>query len=80
MELLLHFEFHIILLHLIILITLNNMKKRIDIAQLLSPDLKSRMRAKDLRLLVKNSGAKSVVIDFGGVKFATRSFIDEFYN
>jgi len=56
------------------------MKKRIDIAQLLSPDLKSRMRAKDLRLLVKNSGAKSVVIDFGGVKFATRSFIDEFYN
>ena len=38
------------------------------------------MRAKDLRLLVKNSGAKSVVIDFSGVKFATRSFIDEFYN
>ena len=61
------------------LITLNNMKK-IDIAAILSPDLKSRMRAQDLKELVKNSGADTVEMDFKGVKFATRSFIDEFYN
>ena len=54
--------------------------KTIDIAQLLSPDLKSRMRAQDLRLLIANSEAKVVIMDFSGVKFATRSFIDEFYN
>ena len=54
--------------------------KTIDIAQLLSPDLKSRMRAQDLKLLVENSGADAVEMDFQGVKFATRSFIDEFYN
>lgn len=52
----------------------------IDIAAFLSPDLKSRMRAQDLKHLIENSGADSVVIDFQGVKFATRSFIDEFYN
>ena len=54
--------------------------KTIDIAQLLSPDLKSRMRAQDLKLLIENSEADVVEMDFHGVKFATRSFIDEFYN
>lgn len=54
--------------------------KTVDIAQLMSADLKSRMRAQDLKLLVENSGEKSVIFDFKGVKFATRSFIDEFYN
>ena len=54
--------------------------KIIDVAQLLSPDLKSRMRAQDLKLLIENSEEKEVVLDFQGVKFATRSFIDEFYN
>ena len=54
--------------------------KTIDIAQILSPDLKSRMRAQDLKLLIENSEEKEVVLDFQGVKFATRSFIDEFYN
>lgn len=54
--------------------------KTIDIAQLLSPDLKSRMRVQDLRLFIENSDVKDVVLDFKGVKFATRSFIDEFYN
>ena len=29
--------------------------KTIDIVQLLSPDLKSRMRAKDLKQLIENS-------------------------
>ena len=50
--------------------------KSIDIAQILSPDLKSRMRAQDLKLLIENSEEKEVVLDFQGVKFATRSFID----
>ena len=54
--------------------------KTIDIAEILSPDLKSRMRAQDLKLLIENSGVDAVNLDFQGVKFATRSFIDEFYN
>ena len=54
--------------------------KTIDIAQILSPDLKSRMRVQDLRLLMENSDDDAFVVDFHGVKFATRSFIDEFYN
>ena len=54
--------------------------KTIDIAQSLSPDLKSRMRAQDLKQLIENSEADIVEMDFHGVKFATRSFIDEFYN
>lgn len=54
--------------------------KTIDIAQILSPDLKSRMRAQDLRLYIKNSEANAVNLDFSHVKFATRSFMDEFYN
>ena len=38
------------------------------------------MRAQDLKLLIENSEADVVEMDFHGVKFATRSFIDEFYN
>ena len=64
---------------LTILITLNKMKT-IKIEQILSPDLKSRMRAQDLRQLIENSEVEAVELDFQGVKFATRSFIDEFYN
>ena len=57
-----------------------NKMKTINIAEILSPDLKSRMRAQDLKLLADNSGEKTIQMDFSGVKFATRSFIDEFYN
>lgn len=64
---------------LITLTILSNMKI-IDIADILTPDLKSRMRAQDLKLMIENSEADAVVMDFQGVKFATRSFIDEFYN
>ena len=52
----------------------------IDITSILSPDLKSRSRANDLLLFVKNSNESEVIIDFSKVMFATRSFIDEFYN
>ena len=61
------------------LIILSNMKT-IDIAEILSPDLKSRMRAQDLKLLMENSSEDAFVLDFANVKFATRSFMDEFYN
>ena len=54
--------------------------KKIDIAAILSPDLKSRMRAQDLKAFIENRGADVVEMDFQGVKFAARSFIDEFYN
>lgn len=54
--------------------------RTIDITQILSPDLKSRVRVDDLMLFIKNSQEAAVVIDFSNVKFATRSFIDEFYN
>ena len=54
--------------------------KTIDIAQILTSDLKSRMRAQDLKQLIENSESSVVELDFQGVQFATRSFIDEFYN
>lgn len=54
--------------------------RTIDIAAILSPDLKSRMRAQDLKMYIENGGADAVEIDFRNVKFATRSFMDEFYN
>lgn len=54
--------------------------RTIDITEILSPDLKSRMRAQDLKLYIENGGANAVEIDFRNVKFATRGFIDEFYN
>ena len=54
--------------------------RTIDITQILSPELKTRVRVNDLRLYVENTREDVVVIDFRNVKFATRSFIDEFYN
>jgi len=52
----------------------------IDITQILSSDLKSRLRVNDLRLFIENCQEDAVVLDFRNVKFATRSFMDEFYN
>lgn len=54
--------------------------RTVDISQILSPDLKSRLRVRDLRLFIENCQEDVVVLDFGNVAFATRSFIDEFYN
>lgn len=54
--------------------------RTIDITQILSPDLKSRCSVNDLRLFIENSQEDAVALDFNNVKFATRSFIDEFYN
>lgn len=56
------------------------MNTTIDIATLLKPDLMSRFAVADLLLYIQNTGSESVVVDFAGVKFATRSFVDEYYN
>ncbi len=47
----------------------------IDITRILSQDLKSRSRANDLLLFIKNSNESEVTIDFRNVMFATMSFI-----
>lgn len=52
----------------------------INISTLLKPDLMSRFAVADLLLYIHNTGSESVVVDFAGVKFATRSFVDEYYN
>lgn len=52
----------------------------IDITSILSENLKSRSLVSDLLLYIKNSNYGEVTIDFSKVKFATRSFMDEFYN
>ena len=54
--------------------------RTIDITEILSQDLKSRMRAKDLKDYVDNIQENEIKLDFQKVNFATRSFIDEFYN
>lgn len=56
------------------------MKTNIDITTILSQDLKSRFAVNDLRLYIENTGSDDVVVDFANVKFATRSFVDEYYN
>jgi hypothetical protein len=56
------------------------MKNIIDITNLLSADLKSRYAVNDLLLFINNTEGDDIVIDFANVKFATRSFIDEYYN
>lgn len=53
--------------------------KTFYIAKILNPDLMSRPLADDFYNYVKNSGEAKVIIDFSGVHFVTRSFMDEFY-
>ncbi|WP_304719847.1 hypothetical protein [uncultured Alistipes sp.] len=55
-------------------------RHQIDITNILGPDLKSRIGVHDLLLFIQNTNSEKVVVDFANVKFATRSFIDEFYN
>ena len=56
--------------------------KTINIAEILSPDLGFRALARGFRQFVEeNYAAEEVVtIDFSGVQFASRAFMDEFYN
>ena len=53
---------------------------RSEITTILGHDLKSRLAVKDLLLYIQNTGSKEVVVDFTNAQFATRSFIDEYYN
>lgn len=53
---------------------------RIDITDVLAQDLKSRSWADDFYAFVMNTNEHELEIDFHNVKFATRSFVDEFYN
>lgn len=56
--------------------------KTINIAEiLLSPDLGSRSQARGFRRFVdENYSGEPVTIDFSGVQFSSRAFMDEFYN
>lgn len=56
--------------------------KTIYIAEIISPDLGFRTQARGFRQFVDENYAleESVTIDFLGVKFASRAFMDEFYN
>ncbi len=53
---------------------------RIYITQRLSADLKSRSTVHTLYLSMKSEELDNVIFDFSNVNFATRSFLDEFYN
>ena len=55
-------------------------KAIIDISEITSPDLRSRLIVRDFDLYIQNLNISDVIVDFSKVKFATRSFIDEFYN
>lgn len=50
------------------------------IAQILNVDLMSRLLAQDFYNYIKNTSETDITIDFTGVNFATRSFMDEFYS
>ena len=56
--------------------------KTINIAEiLLSPDLGSRAQARGFRRFVdENYSGDAVTVDFSGVQFSSRAFVDEFYN
>jgi len=53
---------------------------RIYISQILSDDLKSRSAVRSLYHTLKSMDLNELVFDFSNVNFASRSFIDEFYN
>ncbi len=52
----------------------------IDISLFAGSDLKSRATVSKIIAIIDQRYEKSVVFDFSNVKFATRSFLDEFYN
>ena len=56
------------------------MIRTIDITNVIAVDLRSRSTVHDLLHLIQNSDEKKVALDFSKVDFATRSFVDEFYN
>jgi len=54
--------------------------RTIDVAKFLGCSPISRPLVRDLLNLAKNTQEKEIMLDFSGVAFASRSFMDEFYN
>jgi len=55
--------------------------KTIYIAEILAPDLSFREQARGLRRFVdENYAGEELTVDFSGVRFSSRAFMDEFYN
>lgn len=54
--------------------------KRLDIREFAGRDIISRAAAHDIRLFIDNTAPDIVELDFSGVAFTTRSFMDEFFN
>ena len=54
--------------------------KRIYISSVLSADLKSRSTVGLFYDYIIQNSYSDCIVDFTGVNFATRSFVDEFYN
>ena len=54
--------------------------KVIDITTFTGRNLKSRIAVRELRDMILKQNISTLAIDFKNVCFATRSFIDEFYN
>ena len=54
--------------------------KQLDIREFVGRDIISRAAACDIRLFVDNTAPDTVELDFSGVAFTTRSFMDEFFN
>lgn len=52
----------------------------INIAVYIDRDLKSRIAVRDFYDKISSKNLRQVKIDFKNVNFATRSFMDEFYN
>ncbi len=55
-------------------------EKIIDITAYIGRDLKSRIAVREFRDKISNEQRTTVKIDFRNVNFASRSFMDEFYN
>ena len=65
----------------IILTTLNNFTMTtLYIKDLIGQDILNRISARDILEAVNNIDDDIVVLNFEGVLFTTRSFMDEFYN
>ena len=55
--------------------------KTINIAEILSPNLSFRAQDRSFRQFVAgNDATDALMVDFSGVRFASRAFLDEFYN
>lgn len=54
--------------------------KAIWLHTLIGRDLLCRVSARDISTAIRNLDEKDIALDFSGVEFATRCFMDELYN